>query len=120
MYAGHLKQVNSYALHRGYFVKKFPETSLRPSYFAPSLLLLGTALGWVLGPLWALGLGLYFGLAALDALRMALSAPAEKRGLRLWWLTFSGIAATHYSYGWHFLRGLFSARLHEDRAPTAA
>ncbi|RKY34275.1 MAG: glycosyl transferase, partial [Candidatus Omnitrophota bacterium] len=33
----HYKQVANYALHRGYFVKKFPETSLRFAYFLPSI-----------------------------------------------------------------------------------
>jgi len=38
--ADHLKQVLSYSVHRGYFAKKFPKTSLRPAYFAPSLFVL--------------------------------------------------------------------------------
>jgi len=127
VYRGHLKQVNSYALHRGYFVKKFPETSLRPSYFAPSLLLLGVALGWLpalawgaWGRLWLAGLGLYAALVALESLRMGLGAPQEKRGLKLFWLTASGIAVTHLSYGWHFLRGLTASRLNEEKAPAKA
>jgi len=33
LFIPHLKQVANYGLHRGYFVKKFPETSLRFSYF---------------------------------------------------------------------------------------
>ena len=127
MYAGHLRQVNSYALHRGYFVKKFPETSLRPSYFVPSAFLLGTALGWLPAlawPLWGAlygsGLALYAALVMAESLRMGLSAPAGKRGLPLFWLTASGIAVTHLSYGFHFLRGLMSARLHEEKAPAGA
>lgn len=32
----HLKQVGGYGLHRGFFAKKFPETSLRLKYFIPS------------------------------------------------------------------------------------
>ena len=36
LFLPHLKQVTSYALHRGYFVKKFPETSFRLGYFMPS------------------------------------------------------------------------------------
>jgi len=32
----HLKQVGSYGLHRGFFAKKFPETSRRFKYFVPS------------------------------------------------------------------------------------
>jgi hypothetical protein len=127
MYRGHLRQVNSYALHRGYFVKKFPETSLRPSYFAPSLLLMGMALGWIPGMwweawkrLWLGGMAFYLVMVALESLRMGMGAPQEKRGLKLLWLTASGILVTHLSYGWFFLRGLLSPRLHEEKAPATA
>lgn len=33
----HFKQIGSYALHRGYFVKKYPKTSLKLFYFIPTL-----------------------------------------------------------------------------------
>ncbi len=35
----HLKQIGGYGLHRGYFAKKYPETSFRLMYFIPSLFL---------------------------------------------------------------------------------
>ena len=34
------KQVGNVGMHRGYFVKKYPQTSLRFSYFAPAIILL--------------------------------------------------------------------------------
>jgi len=36
----HLRQVLRFGLHRGFFVKKFPENSFRLTYFGPSFLLL--------------------------------------------------------------------------------
>jgi cellulose synthase/poly-beta-1,6-N-acetylglucosamine synthase-like glycosyltransferase len=33
----HLQQITRYAIHRGYFAKKFPETSFRIGYFIPSI-----------------------------------------------------------------------------------
>jgi glycosyltransferase involved in cell wall biosynthesis len=33
----HLQQITRYAFHRGYFAKKFPETSFRIGYFIPSI-----------------------------------------------------------------------------------
>lgn len=33
----HLRQIGRYGLHRGFFAKKFPETSMRLKYFIPSL-----------------------------------------------------------------------------------
>lgn len=41
LFKGHLKQIANYALHRGYFVKRFPETSFRLTYFLPSFFVLG-------------------------------------------------------------------------------
>lgn len=38
----HLKQNGNFGLHRGFFARVLPETSLRPIYFAPSALLLLT------------------------------------------------------------------------------
>jgi glycosyltransferase involved in cell wall biosynthesis len=121
MYRGHLRQVNSYAKHRGYFVKRFPKTSLRPSYFAPSGLLAWVLLGWApalavpgWAVLWAASLAAYGSLAAVEALRGLFKAPEERRGLALWWLTFSGIVVTHLSYGWHFMVGLASRKLGEE------
>jgi len=37
----HLKQNGNYGLHRGFFARILPATSLRPIYFLPSLVLLG-------------------------------------------------------------------------------
>lgn len=34
----YMKQVGNVGLHRGYFVKKYPQTSFRPSYFGPAIL----------------------------------------------------------------------------------
>ncbi|MFA4999786.1 MAG: glycosyltransferase [Patescibacteria group bacterium] len=36
----HLKQIAGYGVHRGFFAKKYPETSCRLKYFIPSLFLL--------------------------------------------------------------------------------
>lgn len=37
----HLKQNGGFGLHRGFFAKILPETSLRPIYFLPSVMLIG-------------------------------------------------------------------------------
>jgi hypothetical protein len=126
VFQGHLRQLNRYARHRGFFVKRFPKTSLRASYFAPSALLAWTLLGWIpeaCGAPWA-GLWLssllgYALLALLEGGRMALKAPASRRGVRLALLTASGIVVTHLSYGWNLLVGLASGRMQEERAAQA-
>lgn len=123
MFAGHLRQMNRYAQHRGFFMKRFPKTSLRPSYFAPSALLAWTVLGWApalwapaWAGLWAGSLGLYALAAALEGARLALGAPADKRGFKLFFLVAAGIVVSHLSYGWNLLLGLASGRMQEERA----
>ena len=122
MFRAHLRQLNRYARHRGFFVKRFPKTSLRPSYFAPTALLAWTLLGWLpaaLWPgalgLWGLSLGVYALLVLLEAARLCLRAPRDKRGLALWSLTAGGLAATHYNYGWNLMVGLLSSRMQEEK-----
>jgi glycosyltransferase involved in cell wall biosynthesis len=39
---GHLRQNGNFGLHRGFFARVLPQTSLKPIYFLPSLLFLGT------------------------------------------------------------------------------
>src|SRR5207244_13170254 len=95
----HLAQVGNVGRHRGYFVKAYPQTSLRPSYFLPPL---GTialaglgaaaifsgkaraALGVALGA-YAVG-GVVLGLAERDEPSIAVALP--------------GVAlASHVTYG---------------------
>jgi len=113
VYRGHLRQIVSYALHRGYFVKRFPETSLRLAYFLPSILVLGLLLGPSafflrppLGALWA-------GVTALYLLLAAAFASLSFNPLRAWYV-FSGILLSHLSYGIYFIRGLLARSLSEE------
>lgn len=113
LFQGHLRQVVSYARHRGYFVKKFPQTSLRPGYFLPTALVLGLFAGWVPACwwpawiwLWLAAAGLYFLLALLSGLM------AKPR--RLAALVAAGIVATQVAYGVNFVLGLFAPRLQEE------
>ncbi|MBM3248592.1 MAG: glycosyltransferase [Candidatus Omnitrophica bacterium] len=48
LYIPHLKQVVSYALHRGYFVKRGLNPTFEITYFFPSFLLVGLIFGFVL------------------------------------------------------------------------
>lgn len=115
----HLRQVGGYGLHRGHFVRKFPKTSLRPAYFAPSAFFLFAVLGGLAalagGPaamLYALGWAAY-----LAALLVSLGCVLERtRDWRVAVCAQAYLAMTHFWYGLHFLRGLlyhgtFSSRL---------
>lgn len=114
LFLPHLKQITNYALHRGYFVKRFPQTSLRFSYFLPSLLSIGLLLGWILGfihpffySLFLIFLVIYLALTLLTGLR--------HRPSKMAFLVFIGIVLTHLSYGIWFIKGLFSRRLREEQ-----
>ncbi|MFH1888548.1 MAG: glycosyltransferase [Candidatus Omnitrophota bacterium] len=112
LFLAHARQIASYALHRGYFVKRYPGTSLRPAYFIPTLFLFGIFLGAALSVFFApfridyiLGLILYLSLVLLSSI---------PRGLRFIPYVFCGIVLTHITYGLYFLKGLISGKLKEE------
>lgn len=111
LFISHLKQVSNYALHRGYFVKKYPGTSAKLSYVLPSILLITIAI-WaflsMLVPILRLPLvGLFAGYFALSFL----SALLASRNLKLSALTSVGMALTHLVYGIFFIKGVFKKKL---------
>ena len=110
LFGPHLKQVSRYAFQRGYFVRAFPETSLKPGYFVPSLFLLFTSAGMLLVfasrtvfTAWA---GVMF--VYLTALAGAsVGAMVRNRDIAVGAIAAPGIFLTHLAYGFHFLKGLF-------------
>jgi len=105
----HMKQVGAYGLHRGYFARHLPETSRRIQYFFPSVVLLmflTSPITLLLPEIfrWLLLLGICGYLSAvvigiLDLMRFEKSIVAIA--------AFPYVIATHISYGYQFLRGLF-------------
>lgn len=115
VYRAHLKQIKNYALHRGYFVKKFPETSLKPAYFVPSIFTLGVVLGPVLGSfslflmsVYVLVLTVYLGAVFYNAF--------YSKNAKLFQHVFLGIIVTHLTYGYWFIVGLCSKNMREEKA----
>ena len=104
----HLKQVSGYGLHRGFFAKKYPETSLKFKYFIPSLFLLFVIVGALAGiyskivlDLYLLGLFIYI-LAIITA--MFDIRRYEKNTLIILNAVYY-IFLTHLVYGYNFLKG---------------
>jgi len=112
VYKSHLKQIANYALHRGYFVKKYPETSLKISYFIPSLFLIGLIFGFVLSVFNLQFRSLYLSSVILYSFLVFVSS--INKNFMLFLLTFSGIIFTHLTYGMFFIKGLISGRLKEE------
>lgn len=110
LFKKHLTQIWNYGVHRGFFVRKFPETSFRLGYFLPSLFVIGLFFGWTsifidrrLLYLYLLSVCSYSILSFLTGLKT--------KNLRIAMLVFLGIIATHVWYGIGFLKGLFSSEL---------
>jgi hypothetical protein len=105
----HLKQVGGYGLHRGYFARRYPETSLRLKYFMPAGFMafvvltpfgpsLPAPLFTIIMSAWAL---------YISALLVGLKdiAKHESWGVGLAALLY--VPTTHFYYGIQFCRGYF-------------
>ena len=110
LYLPHLKQVKSYALHRGYFVKKFPQNSLKLAYFIPSIFVAGVLIGAIVSILIPIMRGVYLSCIGLYLLIVA-GASIKGRDMRMNFLVWTGIILTHIYYGIWFLKGLLSRNL---------
>jgi glycosyltransferase involved in cell wall biosynthesis len=109
LFGPHLRQIGRYALHRGHFVKRFPETSFRLSYLIPTLFVLGLVAGLPLSFLHPWLFYAYFGTLALyGVLTFAFSFSLSPC---LWFVTWLGVIATHIVYGVRFLTGLLTRRM---------
>ena len=106
----HLRQVGGYGLHRGFFAKTFPETSLKGKYFLPALFVLFLMTGLllilvdnaVMRTLYYSGSGLY--LAALGVAFFQITHKGQNFAVAFASLPY--IVLTHICYGIHFLQGL--------------
>lgn len=114
LFAAHLRQLGRYGFHRGYFVKRFPATSFRLSYFVPSafvcylLLLLAFYAfrnmmgGGSLGPSAAVVSAPFMFYAMLTVISTFSLNPLK------WIVTEVGVFLSHIWYGVQFMRGLFA------------
>ncbi len=109
----HLKQVSGYGLHRGFFVKKFPQTSCKLKYFLSSIFLLFVIIGFVgsffsplILKLFLLGWLVYFLIllkAFFDIKKYV------NMGVALGAVYY--IFLTHLFYGFRFIQGLLTREL---------
>lgn len=116
LFKGHLEQIANYARHRGYFVKRFPENSLRFAYFVPSIFLLGLFIGLLLSFLNP-ALRLIYITAIISYLMFTFIFSISNdisQDFRLTFLVFWGIIFSHLVYGVHFIKGLLSLKLKEE------
>lgn len=114
LFLPHLRQIGRYGLHRGYFARRFPETSRRLSYMMPSLFVIGLVLGGLLSLFWPPIRALYLAAVVVYLAAVLLSCVGLffiRLNPATWLLTAAGIILTHITYGSRFLAGLFTRRL---------
>lgn len=107
----HLKQVGNYALHRGYFAKKYPENSLKIKYFIPSIFLFSLA-GVLLSAKYFSNLPmiiLFF--SYFSILIKAVFEINKYESFKVSINTIPYIFLSHIFYGFNFLRGIFKKQL---------
>lgn len=110
LFMPYLRQIANIGKHRGYFAKKFPQTSRRFIYFLPSLLTIGFFLFLLLSFINKVFFVIFFSLFVICFL---IGMASIKKQTTLWnaFLVSWGIILTHISYGIYFLKGLFTREL---------
>ena len=113
LFGPHLRQLGRYGFHRGYFVKRFPATSCRVSYFVPSLFVMGVLLGGIAFALPAHSVTTvlqwgYIGVIGLYAVATFLSSFSLNPFM--WLFTWLGVVTSHIWYGIRFMQGLCASR----------
>jgi glycosyltransferase involved in cell wall biosynthesis len=104
----HLKQTGRYGLHRGFFAKAFPHTSLKLRYFIPSLfvcfVIITPALVFIDLFKWMVITGWIFYLTAL--IKAFLDILYIEKNLSIALCSLYYIVPTHIFYGLRFIQGL--------------
>ena len=128
LFLPHLRQLGRYGFHRGYFVKRFPATSCRLSYFVPTLFVLYLV---ALAALWGIRacvgggrLGTWGMFAAWPFIVYVLLTGLTTFSFNpvRWLLVWLGVFTSHVTYGVKFLMGLCAAKapcefIGKDHAP---
>lgn len=109
-FKGYLKQIFTYSVHRGFFAKKYPETSRKLSYFVPSLFLLGLIFGSILAILFKFVAYAYLFVLAFYFLLLFIEAVKTRKIFMI--IPFVILAFfTHITYGLGIIIGLFKKDL---------
>jgi len=106
----HLKQVANYGLHRGYFAKKYPQTSFKFKYFLPSLFVVFVLLGGIFSFFPGLILNFYvlgWMIYAAALLYSAREIHKYEKNILIVLNSLYYIFLTHLVYGARFIQGFF-------------
>jgi len=110
LFIPYLKQIANIGTHRGYFAKRFPETSRTLNYFIPSFLTIGFFVGFVLSFYNHIVLYLYV-LGLLFFIILGMLSVIKKTNVLNAIIISLGIIITHITYGAFFINGLMAYKL---------
>ncbi len=110
LFVPYLKQIANVGLHRGYFAKKFPETSRKFFYFIPSLLSVSFFVLLFISFINTLVAVIFFGFLLLFLLLAFLSVVKQTSFFNAIIVSI-GIMLTHLAYGLYFIKGLGISKL---------
>lgn len=105
----HLKQISGYGIHRGFFAKRYPETSFKLRYFIPSAFFVFIFIGAFLASFYPFFMKFYligwiaYGLAMIKVL-WDISTRQKNIPVALYSLIY--VFLTHIVYGFKFIQGL--------------
>jgi len=111
LFKPHLLQIGNVGLHRGYFVKKYPQTSRKIIYFLPVLFTIVFFASLVLSTLWHGFNIIPVGLIAILLSLAFISCVYRSRKVHMSILAAFGIFLMHIMYGINFLKGLAEKEL---------
>jgi len=114
LFIPHLKQISRYAIHRGYFAKILPRTSLRLGYLIPSLFVLFLFTGLLFFQYDTIFIYIYISVVGVYLLLLIVNMAYvmfKTGGIFLALLSGLGIFMTHLTYGTLFPVGFFKKTL---------
>ena len=109
LFKPHLKQVWTYARHRGLFAKIFPKTSRRLTYFVPSIFVVGLVASILLSFIPVLRF-VFTAIYGAYLFSLVVGGAATKN-LKLFFIVPVGIFLTHATYGIGFISGLLAHKV---------
>jgi len=102
----HMRQVGNYGLHRGFFAKKYPDTSLKVMYFLPACFFLFIIFGWILIFMKLSAVYYFLWVLYVTALIVSTVSITKKvKSLMVSLGTVPYLVGTHFWYGFRFLQG---------------
>lgn len=105
----HLKQIKTVGMHRGHFIKAYPDT-LSPMYYLPTFLTSGLLLG-LAGSMLNNGIRNIFLITLLLFFLVGYLSVVKRAGIFTSFIVVFGIIITHVTYGIFFVYGLFLKNL---------